>query len=251
MKTGQLIVTVGVFFLMLAMISRCSSSSNGNQDYAYQEEGLDKVIKQHMNDQDYTVILADMNYEDPTYYHKYQVIVPLTDTTFDTQETEWLTVSPMFFESHKNALGMEVASKTNGVLEKSIAPAGYSQYIGNEKYGRWKERDGGSFWEFYGKYAFMSNMFHLMTYPARYGYYNNYYNSYRGRGAYYGPNGYYGTSSYSSSNAGRNTTWGQKPQSFKDRVNSRVSRSSKTQRSRNSSRYSKSSTRSRSGGFGK
>ncbi|MEL7119812.1 MAG: hypothetical protein AAFO07_10235 [Bacteroidota bacterium] len=260
--------TFTLLFLLLTAFGcefdsgRSNSYQNPNSSYSYMEEGLDKVIKQNRAVTDFTVLLYDMNYDNGQFLHQYQVITPV-DTTFETTTTGWLEVSSDFFQQHENDLGMEVASKTDGVLDKAVAPAGYSQYVGNEKYGRWVERDGTSFWEFYGRYAMLSSVFHMVASPARYGYYNDYNRYYRGRDSYYGPSGYYGTSRYTNTNAGNKTTWAKQPATFKESVRSQVSRSSNPSRtstgtrttsnrtSRSGSRYSGSSSRSRGGGGGK
>ncbi len=250
------ITLAGLLFSVMIL-----SSCEEKQSRKYQKEGLDKVIQKHSDKMDYTILLNDMNYEGDKYLHKYQVIYPTGDSTFENEITEWYPVSERFFNTHIDNMGMELASKTNGKLTKTVSPAGYSQYVGNEKYGRWNNRDGGSFWEFYGKYAMISSMFHMFSSP-RYSYYDDYRRNYGPYGrTYYGPNNTYGTKSYAKSKSGSRTTWGQKPSSFKDKVRSRVSRSSSNKSSsfssrnsktnRNSNRYSKSNTRSRGGGIGK
>lgn len=227
-----------------------------NSGYRYTEEGLDTVIKQYRDTPDYTIILYDQNYENGKYLHQYQVLIPKTDSTFDTQVTEFLPVSDRFFNANIDHLGMEMAHKKDGIVSKNVAPAGYSQYVGNPHYGHWVQRDGNSFWAFYGKYAFMSSMFHMMATPARYGYWNDYNRNYAPYGkSYTGPNHYYGTKSYMNSRNGKNTSWSRQSSSFRNDVRSRVQRSASTSKSRVSrsgSRYSsRSGSRSRGGGFGK
>lgn len=236
---------------LLVVAAGCGGSGS-----RYMEEGLDTVIKQYRETPTFTILLYDQNYEGGKYQHQYQVLIPKVDSTIETVETPFYEVSDQFFNAHVDHLGMELANKKDGKLSKSVAPAGYSQYVGNEKYGRWTQRNGGSFWEFYGKFAFMSAMFNMASSPARYGYYNDYRRNYAPSGrTYRGPNNYYGTQSYMKSNNGRTTTWNNKPSSFRNDVRSRVKRSSTASRSkvsRSSNRYSsKSSSRSRSGGFGK
>lgn len=265
-KVGNYIV-IGIFVLIFfpMIINNCSEKKqrakySSAQNYTYQEEGLDKVIKNLRDVSDYTIVLYDMNAKDSKYYHKYQVLTSKSDSTIDKKETDWLVVSESFFRKHVDDLGMEVAHKTDDVLSKETAPAGYSQYVGNPQYGHWEERNGSSFWAFYGKYAFMSSMFNLIARPA---YRNNWYDynrNYRGHNrTYYGPQGYYGTKSYTASN-GKNTSWAKQPKSFKDNVRSKVKSSSSSSRKaaqssqkrtyRSSSRYSHSSSRRSSGGFG-
>ncbi len=244
-----------------------SSSDNGSSDYSsstntsnVQQEGLDKVIQKYQNAPTFTTLLYDMDYQNGRPLHKYQVIIPETDTSFREEVSDWYPVSPQFFNKHQDNLGMELASKTDGQLSKAVAPAGYSQYVGNENYGQWVERDGNSFWEFYGKYALLNNLFHLFARPAYYSYYDTYDRRYRPYNREYYGSGYYGTSTYSKTKAGQQSTWTKRPSSFKESVRSRVSQSASTSRSsnasnrtsRSSSRYSnRSPSRSRSGGRGK
>lgn len=276
-KIGNYLV-IGILALIFIpmMINNCSekkqragyTSSAPRKSYTYQEEGLDKVIKSLRDVSDYTIVLYDMNAEGSKYYHQYQVLTSKSDSTIDKKETEWLSVSESFFRNHVDNLGMEVAHKTNNVLAKETAPAGYSQYVGNPQYGHWEQRNGSSFWAFYGKFAFMSSMFNLVARPAYRDNWYDYNRNYRGHNrTYYGTNGYYGTKSYTASN-GKNTSWAKQPQSFKDNVRSKVKSSSSSSRasaqrstvnqqrssqqrtSRSSSRYSSSGSRRSSGGFG-
>lgn len=250
MKKHKLFL-LSIITLLLIILGGCDSGSR------YMEEGLDTVIKQYRDTPTFTILLYDQNYEGGKYQHQYQVLIPKTDSTVETVETPFYQVSDRFFNAHVDHLGMELANKKDGKLNKSVAPAGYSQYVGNKKYGRWVQRDGGSFWEFYGKFAFMSTMFNMFSSPARYSYYDDYRRNYAPSGrSYRGPNNYYGTQSYMNSNKGRASTWNSKPSSFRNDVRSRVQRSStassRSKVSRSSNRYSsKSSSRSRSGGFGK
>ncbi len=243
--------SAAILVFVAIILGGCSSSGS-----RYTEEGLDTVIKEYRDTPDLTILLYDQNYEGSRYQHQYQVLIPKADSTLDSKVTPFYTVSDKFFNANIDHLGMELANKKNGVVSKTVAPAGYSQYVGNPKYGRWTERSGGSFWEFYGKFAFMNSMFHMFSSPARYGYYNDYRRNYASSGrTYRGPNNYYGTQSYAKSNTGKTTSWNNKSSSFKNDVRSRVQRSSTASKSkvnRSSSRYSSSSaSRSRSGGFGK
>jgi len=239
-----------------ALLTACNSRS----DYPrWEKSPVDEIAKSLSNKRDFSIILYDMDAEgsgsSTVYKHQYKIIVPEEDTV-TSRETKWYTVSDVFFDQHVNDMGMEIVTKKDGKLKKQVSPAGYNHYVGNEKYGRWTERNGTSFWEFYGRYAFMSSMFNMMAYPARRSYYDDYYGGgyYRSGRPYYGPRGQaYGTQSYTSKGTGRNSTWGSKPSTFKNNVRSRVSRSAvATKRSRSASRSSRSSSyRSRSGGFGK
>ena len=263
-----------IFIIGFFVVKTCSNRSGRRPDRGntttinnWEKSPIDNLIKRLNNEQNYSIILLDMDARDGKYYHQYNVLIERPDTVL-TEETGWEKVPDAFFAANVNNMGMEIVSKKNGKVSKQASPAGYNHYIGNEKYGRWTERNGTSFWEFYGQYAFMSSMFNLMTYPAHRSYYNDYYRGgYYGSRPYYGPSGrsVYGTKTYTSSGSGKSSTWGSKPSSFKQNVRSQVSRSTSAsssrsyssssrynnRNSRSSSRYSRSSSRSRSGGYGK
>lgn len=265
---------IGIIAILFFMISfkGCFKDSDQSQQRVserqtvYEKSPVDILIRDLSNEQAFTIILYDMDYSEASdkYKHEYNVIVERDDSVY-SQNTEWAVVSSAFFKANVDNMGMELASKKDGKINKSVAPAGYSNYIGNQKYGQWQERDGNRFWEFYGKYAFMSSMFRMAMFPVGYSNWNNYHTNYYGQGR-----GYYGTSSNGSRMYGTNSnytkannssTWNNKSSDFKSRVqskvsrstasNSRVNRSSTTKRTRSSSRYSSSNTRSRGGSFGK
>lgn len=187
------------------------------------------------------------NFSD-TYYHQYEIIKGSEPKTITSEVTEFFEVSEEEFNRHINDMGMTIAARdSTGKLTKAVSPPGYNNYVGNPKYGSWQTNSGGgSFWQFYGQYAFMSSMFNMLAYPARRSHYDNWRGSYYGTGrSYYGPSSggssYYGTNSRYAQSKNPSSSWNRKSSSFKTRVRSRVSRSS-----------SKSSGfRSRGGGFGK
>ena len=239
-----------VFFMFL-LLTGC-----GGKDF--QKSPVDELAKEMTNLSDFTIILYDMDTEGSffkTYKHQYRVIKEETEGEPTEEVTDWYEVSDDFFNLHLNDMGMEIASKTNGKLSKAVSPPGYSNYVGNAQYGQWRTgNDGSSFWEFYGKFAFMSSMFNMFTYPVRRSYWDDYRGNYYGRGrAYYGPTTagggrYYGTNSEYNRQSRSSSRWttNSNNNSFKRRVNQRTSRSS-----RSSSRSSRSSYRSRGGRSGK
>lgn len=249
-----LIIVVCMFGFM--MIKSCNRSSNTTSAGIYEKTPVDNLIVELSAEQNYSILLADMDSRGSNYFHKYKTLIEKPDTVL-VRDSEWEKVSDVFFDANINNLGMAIATKKEGKLSKIASPAGYNNFIGNEKYGQWKEKDGYSFWEFYGQYAFMSAIFNMATYPVRRSYWDEYYRGgYYGSRPYYGPSGnMYGTRSYTrEGSGGSQTRWANKPSSFKNDVRSKVSRSAertKTRRARNTSRYSRSSSRSRGGGFGK
>jgi hypothetical protein len=263
------ILKIFLFTALMLLITSCSEERK-----KYIKSPLDIIITTYIDTQNYSVVLADMDYKEDsdTYFHKYKIILEKPNTATESKEddfevklTKWKKVSPITFEEHQKDLGMTVLSKKNGVLDKKATPAGYNNYVGNDKYGNWKTQSNGtSFWAFYGQYHFMSSLF----YGSSHRYYRSDYNYYRtnhyGRSNYYGRNNTFGTSNYKSK------SWSSKPASFKENVRSKANRSSSalkskgysssrsysnsTKTTRSTNRYSSSksgSSRSRSGGFGK
>lgn len=243
--------------LLLIAVSSC-----GGRKEEFIKNPVDDLVRDMPAERVFSIALYDMNVEGnffEDYYHKYRIIEEKTPGQPEERITDWFPVSESQFKQHVDDMGMELVSRgEDGKLVKEVSPPGYNNYVGNEKYGQWTQRDGGSFWEFYGKYAFMSSMFRMFTYPVNRSYYNDYRGNYYGRGrAYYGPttggSSYYGTNSNYTKTSRTNSTWSNNKSSFKNRVNSRTSRSSSStsRTSRSSSRYGSSSSRSRGGGFGK
>jgi len=278
-STAKVVLGIIVLFFIVKTCGSCDSStsrqrsSSSQVSKTWQKSPVDELIKELNGEQNFSIILFDMDASESgkDYRHQYQVLIEKPDTILE-KKTGWREVSETFFSQHINDMGMEIASKKDGKVTKQAVPAGYNHYVGNEKYGRWENRGGSSFWAFYGQYAFMSSMFNMMTYRRSYWDDYNRGGYYGGSRGYYGPRGgspVYGTKSYTSSTSGKSSTWASKPNTFKDRVRSKVSRSSSQsgrfsstrskssstvnkRTSRSSSRYKSSrSTRSRSGGFGK
>lgn len=235
-------------FLFLVFLSSC-----GGKEFV--KNPVDILIRDMTDSESFSILLYDMDVQgnfSKDYFHKYRIIETKNGET-DELTTDWIEVPKDHFERNVDNMGMEIAAKSpDGEVSKVASPPGYSSYVGNEKYGTWRQRDGYSFWEFYGQYAFLSTMFNMATFPVRRSYYNDYYGNYRGRRPYYGPSTggttMYGTGSTYANRHKSNTSWSRNPRSnsFRQRVNNSVSRS------RSGSRYSSSSSmRSRGGGFGK
>jgi hypothetical protein len=245
-----------LFIVFIILIYACSRTCES--DYSVPEKSpVDEMIKEMTYVPTYSIILYDMNTEGSfykEYYHQYRVIKENENEEVSEEITDWQPVSKDFFMANVDNMGMEIVSKNaEGQVSKTAAPPGYGAYVGNEKYGQWVQRDGGSFWEFYGKFALMSHFFNMMTYPVGRGMWTDYRQDYYGRGRpYYGPTtadgrSTYGTNSRYNSSTNQRSRWASNKSnnSLKQRV-----RSSKPQSSKSGSRYSNFS-RSRSGGYGK
>ncbi len=235
-----------------------TACSNGSQR-SFTKEPVDNLVRDYTQSPELSIILYDMDYQEDQdqYRHQYRILYqPQGRDTLEEKMTDWMAVSPQYFESHVNDMGMALVTKTDGKVEKKVSPPGYNNYVGNEKYGKWeKQSDGTSFWAFYGQYAFMRSMLGYGYGPIYYGGWNDYRRNYYPRGrTYYGRgNGggtRFGTSGTHTTQNNRSSRWNGRSSAFKQRVRSRVKQSAS--RSRSNSRFrSRSSSRSRGFGGGK
>lgn len=248
------LVAVVVFFLLIYACSR--GCNNTSYETAYSgKTPVDELITEMSDLPTFSIILHDMNTEGSffkNYLHQYKIITENSNGEPEEKITKWYEVEENFFMANSNNMGMEIASKADGKVSKTVGPPGYGSYVGNEQYGQWVNRDGGSFWEWYGKYALFSTLFNTMMYPVRQSYWGDYRGSYYGTGrSYYGPmsNGrhQYGTNSDYNRQTRPRSTWytNKSNNSFKQRVQSSTPRSS------GSKAFSSGGYRSRGGGFGK
>lgn len=215
---------------------------------------FDAVKQQYAEYPEYSIILEDMREEGnffKDYFHRYKIVYGRAQAgsdslVFDTVTSDWVEVEKRDYEKYYNNLGMVVASKSaNGEIANQAYPPGY-QYVGDPRYGEWRRDDRGhSFWEFYGKYALLSQVFGMFGRPVYRSDWDSY-RDYRRRGSpYFGRNSEYGTngSRTRTSNPGFYERQRQKQQArqtrFSEKVKNRVKRSKM------------SGVRSRSRGFGK
>lgn len=249
-------------FMMLGaalLVASCGSSTP-----KYEKTPVDILVRNMHNIKPYSIILHDMDADEgynSKYKHKYKILKEV-DGKLKAEVTPWHEVSERFFARNQENMGMTIVSRdSTGKIHKTPAPPGYSNYVGNQKYGSWQQGSNGqSFWQFYGQYAFMRSMLGMSHYgPVYRSHYGDYRRSYNSGRAYYGPktagSHTYGTRGTGTRSAYQNNTWSKKPSSFKQSVRSRVARSSTSgsrtsSSSRSGSRYG-SSSRSSGGGYGK
>ena len=90
-----------------------------------------------------------------------------------TSQEQWVSVSRATFESMQGDLGMAVehkpAGKYDSEADRVAQPAGFAYVAppsqGSNQYGYWDQRNGESFWVFYGKYALLRDL--LFNYRYR------------------------------------------------------------------------------------
>ena len=242
-------------YLFALVIALAFTSCGGEGFIKYP---VDDILSKTANDKlPMSIILYDMDVKNSRRLNKYKIITNMDDSTkLKEKTTEWIRVSKADFGRNYQNMGMEIASKKLDAsgkpqISKTPAPPGYSNFVGNQKYGSWQRRsDGTSFWAFYGQYMFMRSMFH-MTSPIYRRSYTNYRQNYYGRRAYYGGSGTrrrYGTGS-SYSRRASSSSYYSSPRSLRSNSSYRSYRSSS--RSSRSGNRSGSSSRSRSGSSGK
>lgn len=137
-----------------------------------------------------------------TCFHKYMI-----EEDGVVREEDWKEVSEEAFEANEPNLGMVIMTKPVGMYEEDVlkvaSPPGYA-YAGDPKTGQWQsDGNGGSFWVFYGQYAFLNNMLGgNRIYQSDWDTWNR---DYRGKQPYYGSDERYGTYSgnYAGSTYGR------------------------------------------------
>ncbi|NJL14898.1 MAG: hypothetical protein HC913_19125 [Microscillaceae bacterium] len=253
------------WFLMLATLVLALWACESKPRYTGPSP-VDKMVRDMMDEKTFSIVLFDMQVDEDKdlYQHKYRITVNTEDSTAQPKTTEWVNVDEVFFAENLDNMGLELASKSpDGTIHKVPSPPGFNGYVGNERYGQWRnDNSGNSFWAFYGQYMFMSTMFNMMAGPT---YRNTYsgYQTYRSNPStrnqpYYGSgNNRYGTNSpatrASNPNFFQRKQQMQKLSSFKQKVASnpsRYSRSSSARTSRSTSRTG-SSSRSRGSSFGK
>ncbi|MFK7933251.1 MAG: DUF4178 domain-containing protein [Saprospiraceae bacterium] len=230
----------------------CNSTSRTN---IYTEstrppiEGLEDIVHSYASTADFTILLDDMDYENFQFKHKYQILIPTADSV-EVTTTDWQSVSGTFFKQHRDHLGMEVATKKDGIVSYLVAPPGYSEYVGNEEYGEWEsdsneQNTSTRRWRFYPRFIYLGSHFNNGYQRANYSNWSQYNTVGRNRTNYLGTNYRYGTNTLLSTNRGRSSRWAQTLPMISKRLEE------EKQTSRSSSRYSNRSSRSRSSGFGK
>ena len=238
-QRSRMILVVGI--LGLATLVACSPP-----------DPLERLRQQLDRYPQYSVILQDMKTEgsfSTDYFHQYKVVTgedgPEGDVVFTDDLLDWERVSKRQFERYYPYLGMVILSKgEDGQIADSQFPPGY-QYVGDERYGRWRtDSSGGSFWEFYGKYALMTHIFGTFQRPVYRDDWGSYRSSRERGNPYFGSQRQYGTSgSYTKTS---NPTFFERQKVRQQRANDRFARKVRDR----TGRSTMSGSRSRSSGRG-
>ena len=195
-------------------------------DFSHSREHLDELVDQlYISWEKVLVDMAVEENEEVRFLHKIQTTRIRVPGSGEEAVAEplppieaWQPVSRAEYEKHKNDLGMALAVKPAGKYDEeaessAAEPPGYA-YIappeqGSNQYGHWvRDQRGGSFWEFYGKYAFLQTLFWGPSYrPIYAGDYRSYRRHRDSGRPYYGTTGG-GQPRYGSSSASTRQRYG-------------------------------------------
>lgn len=102
------------------------------------EKPIQQLLQKHIAHAPVTILLYDMDKEgifSKTYKHRYRVLYEKHGKVI-AEDTDWMEVSSDYFWRYENNLGMEVAARTkDNQVKQVVGPPGYTNYIGNTKYG--------------------------------------------------------------------------------------------------------------------
>lgn len=177
-------------------------------------------------------VLVDMEHRRGQYQEQIRTVSTPKDGQTTSRE-DWVEVSQARYDALKNNLGMSIEHKPLGKYDveadRVAQPAGFAYMAPpgqSNQYGHWENRDGGSFWVWYGQYALLRDLLFNHRYvPLPSGDYYQY-RDYRSRGqTYYGRD--YGTngsttadrysgSRYGQSGGFKNSPYASKRGSYRD-----------------------------------
>lgn len=158
---NNLTVLFAFFTFSFYIASSLLLSGCGGDSVSIPLDGLKKTLK---DEPTFSVLLEDMKEEgvfSKSFFHKYLVVQPE-----GSWKTDWMQVPESYYQTKQPYMGMTLLAKKDGVFDDVPSPPGYA-FVGDPQYGRWKEdAGGGSFWEFYGKYAFFTSLFGGWYHPV-------------------------------------------------------------------------------------
>ena len=132
------------------------------------EDPVSELIGTESMEPMFTILLFDMDKKgvfSKEYKHRYRVIKEKGGKVV-AEDTKWYNVSSSYFQQNQNNLGMEMAAKdSTATIKRTVGPPGYTNYIGNPRYGTWNGAEGDSiktgFWYFYSKYTYIRALLQL------------------------------------------------------------------------------------------
>ncbi|MBL4651181.1 MAG: hypothetical protein JKY03_15735 [Aureispira sp.] len=118
----------------------------------------------------FTILLFDMDKEgvfSKVYKHRYRILKEKAGKVVAV-DTKWYNVPSSYFQQNQNNLGMEMAAKdSTGKIARTVGPPGYTNYIGNSRYGFWSGQKVDSlktgFWNFNPEHTYIRTLLQLPT----------------------------------------------------------------------------------------
>ncbi len=198
---------------MLVGLTACTTTTDGFQEL---------IEIKLADEQNYSIVLADMDISEDgeVFKHKYTIVKDKNGTPVK-EDTDFMEVTPEFFADKIEDLGMEIATMDNGTLHMTSSPAGYTRYVGDERYGKWQVGENGEkVWVFNQQYNYIPG-FYGMYWPIFFMDFDSYKRKHKYKSSYYG------TGAGLTRMYGTNSTWHQtaSKNGFKTKVNGFVSRS--------------------------
>lgn len=101
---------------------------------------IGQLVKENDAAPQFTILLYDTEKTgvfSKEYKHKYRLIKKENGRVV-AKDTKWFPIGSSYYNQHENNVGMEVAAKdTVGRVKRVVGPPGYTNYIGQAKYGYW------------------------------------------------------------------------------------------------------------------
>ena len=135
MRWGMVLLFSVIGFFVL------SKSMSAYNDSKALKDPLTELIKQEKAKPGlFTILLFDMKKEgfiSNTYKQRYRIVADRNGSV-SSRDTKWYPVKSSYFWRNENNLGMELAAQdSTGKVWKVVTPPGYTNFLGNPRYGYW------------------------------------------------------------------------------------------------------------------
>ena len=127
----------GTVAALFAIPMTCNSLKDLTQD------PIKELIREHLSNPHFTILLYDMESKgifSKDYRQRYRTIYDSSGVVV-ARTSRWYDVPSAHYQQHENNIGMEVAAKSykDQEVRRIVGPPGYTNFIGNPKYGYWSD----------------------------------------------------------------------------------------------------------------
>lgn len=158
----------GLFFLFAVVCAFLNFLPLSCNSVKVTQDPVSELIGVESMEPMFTVLLFDMDKEgvfSKVYKHRYRILKEKEGKVVAT-DTKWYNVSSSYFQQNQNNLGMEMAAKdSTGKIARIVGPPGYTNYIGNSRYGAWNGVEGDTIkaghWYFYSEHTYIRALLQL------------------------------------------------------------------------------------------